>query len=121
MKIQYNKDGWVCFRYPYDLSDPVGEIEVDEETFNDTLCTSEHFSWRVVGGRLVNERYEETPRTEQIEDRIRDLKKMLTNSDYKAIKFSEGQMTEQEYAPIRSERAAWRAEINELEEELGGL
>lgn len=34
---------------------------------------------------------------------------------YKALKFSDGVMTEEEYAPIRAQRQAWRDEINELE------
>ena len=51
-------------------------------------------------------------------DRIAELKGLLAASDYKAIKYSEGLMTEEEYAPIKVQRQAWRAEINELEEEL---
>ena len=47
--------------------------------------------------------------------RIRGLKAMLADSDYKALKFSDGVLTEEEYAPIREQRAAWRAEINEIE------
>lgn len=50
--------------------------------------------------------------------RINELKQLLTDSDYKAIKFAEGQMTEEEYAPIKAQRQAWRDEINELEESI---
>lgn len=48
--------------------------------------------------------------------RIMELKELLYHSDYKAIKFAEGKLTEEEYAPIREQRQAWRDEINELEE-----
>ena len=46
------------------------------------------------------------------------LKHKLSASDYKAIKYSEGWLTEEEYAPIKAERQAIREEINRLEQEL---
>lgn len=115
--IEYNKDGWVCDRYPYDLIDPVGELEVTDEEYGATFVSPQYFAWRVVNGKLVNERYEETPQSEVIEERIRELKRLLADSDYKAIKFSEGELTEEEYAPTRQQRRTWREEINELEQQ----
>lgn len=50
--------------------------------------------------------------------RIAELKQLLRESDYKAIKYAEGLLDEREYIPIRAERKAWRKEINELEESL---
>lgn len=47
--------------------------------------------------------------------KIIECKKKLHTSDYKAIKFAEGEIPEEEYVPIREERRAWRAEINRLE------
>lgn len=47
--------------------------------------------------------------------RIGELKRLLSRTDYQAIKFAEGEMTQEEYAPIRAERTEWRREINELE------
>lgn len=47
--------------------------------------------------------------------RIDELKLMLKNSDYKAIKYAEGLITEIEYAPIKAQRQSYRAEINALE------
>lgn len=49
---------------------------------------------------------------------IAQLKDQLSATDYKAIKFAEGWMTEEEYAPIRAERQALRDQINALEAEL---
>ena len=43
------------------------------------------------------------------------LRKQLANTDYKAIKYAEGLISEEEYAEIKAERAAWRERINELE------
>ena len=48
------------------------------------------------------------------------LKLQLQQSDYKAIKYAEGLLTEEEYAPIKAERQAMRDEINRLEAELQG-
>jgi len=49
-------------------------------------------------------------------DRIATLRRNLISTDYQAIKYSEGEMTEEEYAPIKEQRRQWRREINELEE-----
>lgn len=46
------------------------------------------------------------------------LKVELSATDYKAIKFAEGLISEEEYAHIRAERQALRDKINELEKEL---
>ena len=51
-------------------------------------------------------------------NRIQELKDFLAATDYQAIKHSEGLLTEEEYAAIKAQRQAWRAEINQLEEEL---
>lgn len=48
-------------------------------------------------------------------ERIMELKTLLSNTDYKALKFSDGVLTEEEYAPVREQRRAWRNEINEIE------
>lgn len=47
--------------------------------------------------------------------RIDQLKAELASTDYKAIKYAEGWLTEEEYAPIKAERQAIRDEINALE------
>lgn len=49
---------------------------------------------------------------------INALKILLRDTDYKALKHADGALSEEEYAPIRAQRAAWRARINELEAEL---
>lgn len=54
----------------------------------------------------------------EIQGEINALKQLLTNSDYQAIKHSEGEMSEEEYAAIREKRKTWRTRINELEKLL---
>lgn len=51
-------------------------------------------------------------------EKIFNLKKNLSYTDYKAIKYAEGLISEEEYAEIKAQRQAWRDEINELEKEL---
>jgi hypothetical protein len=53
------------------------------------------------------------------EEEISMLKAKLAASDYQAIKYAEGYFTDEEYAPIRAERQAWRNRINELEALIG--
>ena len=50
-----------------------------------------------------------------VEEQIAELKAQLAETDYKAIKYAEGWITEEEYAPIRAERQAIRDQINSLE------
>ena len=52
------------------------------------------------------------------EMRISELKAQLSATDYKALKFMEGWLTDEEYAPIRAERQSIRDEINRLEAAL---
>lgn len=53
--------------------------------------------------------------------KIHEIKQKLAASDYKAIKFAEGELTTAEYAPIREERRALRAQIRALETEIAAL
>ena len=50
--------------------------------------------------------------------KIIDLKDELKKTDYKAIKHSEGWLTDEEYAETKAERQRIREEINRLEQEL---
>lgn len=52
------------------------------------------------------------------EMRISGLKSQLSATDYKALKFMEGWLTEDEYAPIKDQRQAIRDQINALEDEI---
>ena len=51
----------------------------------------------------------------ETESRIAFLKAELAETDYMCLKFTDGALTEEEYAPIRQQRAAYRAEINALQ------
>lgn len=43
------------------------------------------------------------------------IKKELKNTDYRALKYADGCYTEEEYAPYKAEREAWREQIREIE------
>ena len=59
-----------------------------------------------------------TEAQQKLEAKIIGLKCNLMGTDYQAIKYGEGLLTEEEYAPIKAQRQAWRDEINVLENEL---
>lgn len=85
--------GYLAVKEPFEEI-PDGYIEITEDEFN------EHAN-------------AENPVNNYA--RIMELKRLLAESDYKAIKYAEGLITAEEYAPIKAERQAWRDEINELE------
>lgn len=50
--------------------------------------------------------------------RIAELKSLLQATDYKAIKYAEGFISEEDYLPIKQARQEYRNEINELETQI---
>lgn len=49
------------------------------------------------------------------DEQIAMLKQNLDDTDYKAIKYAEGLISEQDYVEIKAQRQIWRDEINQLE------
>lgn len=64
---------------------------------------------------------ETNPRIFEIEERLQEIKGELSQTDYKAIKYAEGQYTEEEYADIKKARQDLRDEYNTIEKELETL
>jgi predicted nucleic acid-binding Zn-ribbon protein len=52
------------------------------------------------------------------EQQILHLKQMLNDTKDQVIEYVEGLLTDEEYAPIKEQRQAWRDEINRLENVL---
>lgn len=80
-----------------------------------------------IDGKVYPHTRDMTPEEEQefniskvvtCEEKIINLKQDLCNSDYKAIKYAEGWLSEEEYAPLKAERQQKRAEINKLEAQM---
>lgn len=66
---------------------------------------------------LTEEQEQEIVKMETINE-INSLKYFLAQTDYKALKFVDGEFSEEEYAPIRQERKNARLKIRELEATL---
>lgn len=56
-----------------------------------------------------------------IEGEINALKQLLSNTDYKALKYAEGLITDEEYKETLELRKSYREKINKYEEELKKL
>lgn len=98
-------------------------IEITEKERKQPL-PDRYSYYAVEDGKFVIKR--RTPTAEEISvdkkqainQEIALLKANLFKTDYKAIKFSEGLLTANEYAETKAQREAWRKRINELEEQL---
>lgn len=78
-------------------------VEIEEKDY-DKYVYVKHIATDKVEVRLKNN-----------QEKIYDLKQKLAESDYKAIKYAEGEIEPADYAPIRAARQEWRRQINELE------
>lgn len=95
----------------FPVDETCSKMGVDSETFDNTLYSSPGYAWRVVDGELKLDQYGTIPLSIEVEQ----LKNKLAETDYQAIKYAEGWISEEVYAPIRAQRQAWRDRINELE------
>ena len=72
--------------------------------------------------RLARLEYEQQLQREaeidEVQRKISEIKAKLSETDYQAIKYVEGFISEADYAQIKAQRQAWRDEINALETEL---
>lgn len=62
-----------------------------------------------------NPAYEEPKDVSPILEEIAELKGELSATDYKALKYMEGWLSEEEYAPVKAQRQEIRDTINRLE------
>ena len=92
-------------------------IEVDEETLQQIGITK---CFDIENNCVIDYDNTEDLRKEQATQRIEELKVLLNDSDYRAIKYAEGCYTDEEYQPYKELRQSYRDEINELEALLGG-
>lgn len=123
MKINYILDennyiiGWSSF--PLDLNLPIIEVENPE---NIKLGFDKVENNQYISNNVAYEEYKATIEAKSILlNQIRELKNYLASTDYQAIKYAEGELSAEEYAPVKEQRRAARAEINQLEAELANL
>ena len=81
------------------------------------LEVSDVNGWTYLKDKCPHKTQEMIDRENAIQE-ISQLKKALSDTDYKAIKFAEGEINPEEYLPIKNQRAEWRAKINKLQEDF---
>lgn len=131
-KIYYNKDGFVCNRYPhnYPIDDENRFIEAEKEDFDKTMSCQVGYIWAVINGRLeliLDPDEEETAKRLSIEksNKLATLKAYLSDTDYVISKLNELKLEDddeyesakKEYADVLAKRKEARKRINELEAE----
>ena len=105
----------------------IGLIFVDDKDYtnkakwcNEHNCYIEEIEAKEDGTRQfqikqIPQKTEDEKLIEQYQAEIIELKKYLSDTDYKAIKFAEGELSESDYQEVKSQRHDARARINELE------
>jgi len=88
-----NKTAW----YGFEPKDKTGLVEITEAEWNAHL--------KEIEPSKISEK----------EIQIAKLKAELASTDYKAIKYAEGLITEEDYAPIKAARQELRNQIKKLE------
>lgn len=117
IKVNYNQETGKVVSFGKDTKP---YIEITEQERKQPL-PDKYSYYAVVDGKFTIKRraltVEEVSRdkTQAINKEINELKKKLFDTDYKAIKYSEGWLTDEEYAEVKAQREQWRKRINELE------
>ena len=107
-KHYYYKNGNVLLNSKHQLDETkIGNyVEITEEEYNTFV------------NQIRDKGNREQSQIDLKRNRIAELKGFLDSSDYKQRKWIDGDLTDEEYAPIKAQRHAWRVEINQLEEEV---
>ena len=122
IKVNYNQKTGKVISFGKDTKP---YIEITEQERKQPL-PDRYSYYAVVDGKFTIKRRTPTveevnrDKTQAINKEISELKKKLFDTDYKAIKYSEGWLTDEEYAEVKAQREEWRKRINELEASLEG-
>ena len=113
MKIKTDENGYVTGFVT--LGDMDGAVE-----FNGTVpdnFAEDCLYYKLVAGVLVfdTDKKLAADNDENTAERINELIGLLANTDYRAIKYAEGQISAEVYAADKVQRQSWREEINTLE------
>ena len=122
IKVNYNQETGKVISFGKDTKP---YIEITEQERKQPL-PDKYSYYAVVDGKFTIKR--RTPTVEEVKadeaaainKEISELKKKLFDTDYKAIKYSEGWLTDEEYAEAKAQREEWRKRINKLEASLEG-
>ena len=103
----------------YCLKEPLANILPEEELDNyEEIEKEEWETLTYVAPVEVPQPTEEELHQQEVRRQIAVLKGQLAATDYQCLKYAEGWLTEEEYAPIKAARQELRDQINELEGEL---
>ena len=99
-------------------------IEVSEEDFrgleDHTKCFTDDLKAVIdyvkTGEELIREETER--KNEELRFQIYELKAQLSATDYKTLKYAEGELSEEEYAETKELRKGLREQINKLESQI---
>ena len=72
----------------------------------------------VIKHRTPSEAETKADTVASINQQIRELQGKLAATDYQALKYSEGWITEKDYTEIKANRQSWRDTINQLQAQL---
>lgn len=72
----------------------------------------------VIKRRTPSEAETKADTVASINQQIRELQGKLAATDYQALKYSEGWITEKDYTEIKANRQSWRDAINQLQAQL---
>ena len=124
----FNGTDWDKVKIPASLSEITLDITITDESTNYQkilVSLAQRLAAEYEGNNyklvITDNQYQVIHISEQdlLKDQYRleitQLKKSLSDTDYKAIKYAEGQISESEYASIRELRQSYRDRINELE------
>lgn len=123
IRVNYNKETGKVISFGKDVQP---YIEITEQERKQPL-PDKYSYYAVINGKFTIKRRTPTPQEAKADEivsinkQIQELKQKLSDTDYKAIKYSEGWITEKDYAEVKQQREDWRSAINKLEEELEGI
>lgn len=100
----------------------VGYVEISDEDYADLVETKKKWS----NGQLIDDetyaarkaKKDALEKKESLIKEIESLKKTLASLDYHTLKHVDGEMTDEEYEPIKQQKIQLRARINEIESQL---
>ena len=120
IKVNYNQETGKVISFGKDIKP---YIEITEQERKQPL-PDKYSYYAVVNGKFTIKRRNptkeelEADNRQVVEREISELKHKLSDTDYKAIKYAEGFLTEEEYKETKTQRQMWRDRINELESKI---
>ena len=120
IKANYNQETGKVISFGKDTKP---YIEITEQERKQPL-PDKYSYYDVVNGKFTIKRRNptkeelEADNRQVVEREISELKHKLSDTDYKAIKYAEGFLTEEEYKETKAQRQMWRDRVNELESKI---